>query len=502
MKIKHLKTRHIFESLRPGEYFIWNIQFQDGETKNVKIRWDETSQQDLEKHFGKPILNIDYNFGIHGDQDVVPDRSSYHADQDKAVRNQNDDRATGNKVYEATANRATRRAAEFGNIDQIMAKQHAEKPPAKKYEEIQYNGWTLKWSNVAGPEGKFKGLAIPSFNKFNPITIQAGSPEEAKESIQKSVDDFLNKITEIKSTSVTIDFNIALSRDVLHSQANPYAIIYGDQTGPQLFLSYKKEDGMHRTSDRRAIVHKTANPDAVQHSLVVSGKEAKEAGLKHARYTLGPKEDMGDGIMAFPLVYHSPVIGDNVRLSVPGITVVNKNLDEASLTELYKTKLNEFVKESAMSDIHQEISEYLNRPLRSFKAGKMDSDHLGDYITRYGELLARKYNTDVNSMQEMINKYVEGEVGNTPDPINEGDGPPKVGDTIRTKKMQMEGKVLKLGTNRAGYPEVFFKVADGRTMVAPVSNVVVIEKLADDELEVFEETYKARVDSFLSEIKD
>lgn len=56
---------------------------------------------------------------------------------------------------------------------------------------------------------------------------------------------------------------------------------------------------------------------------------------------------------------------------------------------------------------------------------------------------------------------------------------PEIGDTIRTKKMQMEGKVERVDTNRSGYEEVFFRIADGRLMKTPVENVVVIEKLSD-----------------------
>lgn len=64
---------------------------------------------------------------------------------------------------------------------------------------------------------------------------------------------------------------------------------------------------------------------------------------------------------------------------------------------------------------------------------------------------------------------------------------PSPGDNIRTKKMQMEGKVERLGKNRAGYDEVFFRLGDGRLMVTPLSNVIVVEKLADEECGICEE---------------
>lgn len=58
---------------------------------------------------------------------------------------------------------------------------------------------------------------------------------------------------------------------------------------------------------------------------------------------------------------------------------------------------------------------------------------------------------------------------------------PEIGDTVRTKKMQMTGKVEKL-ENHNGYPAVLFRIEDGRLMRAPLDNVVVVEKLADGEM--------------------
>ena len=58
---------------------------------------------------------------------------------------------------------------------------------------------------------------------------------------------------------------------------------------------------------------------------------------------------------------------------------------------------------------------------------------------------------------------------------------PRIGDTIRTKKAQMEGKVVKMeGRN------VFFKLADGRMMQTPITNVIVIQKLEDQDIELME----------------
>lgn len=56
---------------------------------------------------------------------------------------------------------------------------------------------------------------------------------------------------------------------------------------------------------------------------------------------------------------------------------------------------------------------------------------------------------------------------------------PVAGDSIQTKKMQMQGIVEYLGKNRAGYDEVFFRVADGRLMTTPLSNVIVVSKSSE-----------------------
>lgn len=59
---------------------------------------------------------------------------------------------------------------------------------------------------------------------------------------------------------------------------------------------------------------------------------------------------------------------------------------------------------------------------------------------------------------------------------------PTIGDTIRTKKMSMEGRIERIGRSKAGYDEVFFRTADNRLMKTPISNVTVIEKLADEQI--------------------
>lgn len=55
----------------------------------------------------------------------------------------------------------------------------------------------------------------------------------------------------------------------------------------------------------------------------------------------------------------------------------------------------------------------------------------------------------------------------------------EVGDTIRTKKKQIEGKIEKIVTNHAGDEIAYFRIADGRLMRTPLDNTIKIQKLAD-----------------------
>lgn len=76
--------------------------------------------------------------------------------------------------------------------------------------------------------------------------------------------------------------------------------------------------------------------------------------------------------------------------------------------------------------------------------------------------------------------------------LNE-DMEPKPGDIIKTKKMQMQGKVEKVEPY-SGYMAVYFRLEDGRLMRTALHNVTVIEKLADSEVEEVSEGFPYDVD--------
>lgn len=59
----------IAESLRPGEYHVWAVHFDDGTTGKIRVPSDEVSGEDIAKHYakqGKTVVKIDYNWEVQG----------------------------------------------------------------------------------------------------------------------------------------------------------------------------------------------------------------------------------------------------------------------------------------------------------------------------------------------------------------------------------------------------------------------------------------------------
>lgn len=104
-------------------------------------------------------------------------------------------------------------------------------------------------------------------------------------------------------------------------------------------------------------------------------------------------------------------------------------------------------------------------------------------IYDYYEQMKQQYSADLN----------EGPHLNTISAIASQAPDPKIGDVVRTKKMQMEGKVEKVEPYQ-GYMAVYFRTGDGRLMRTPLQNVTVIEKLADSEIEEIDETLPYDID--------
>lgn len=84
---------------------------------------------------------------------------------------------------------------------------------------------------------------------------------------------------------------------------------------------------------------------------------------------------------------------------------------------------------------------------------------------------------------ELRQEAIDAGLISAKDFYEDADQVPEIGNVIRTKKSDIEGKVERLGNN-----EVFFRLADGRLMKTPLDNVIVIEKLADEDDEILEAT--------------
>jgi hypothetical protein len=71
------KKTAVSESLSPGEYYLWTVKLDDGSTK--KMKWSssyhfpepEEINQHFEKKYGKKVVDVDFDFAIHGGQQKV-----------------------------------------------------------------------------------------------------------------------------------------------------------------------------------------------------------------------------------------------------------------------------------------------------------------------------------------------------------------------------------------------------------------------------------------------
>jgi hypothetical protein len=53
------------ESLKPGEYFIWTVYFDDGTSKRIKVKSDEFDPYAYYARRNETVVNVDYNWEIH-----------------------------------------------------------------------------------------------------------------------------------------------------------------------------------------------------------------------------------------------------------------------------------------------------------------------------------------------------------------------------------------------------------------------------------------------------
>lgn len=86
--------------------------------------------------------------------------------------------------------------------------------------------------------------------------------------------------------------------------------------------------------------------------------------------------------------------------------------------------------------------------------------------------------------------FVDPETGEIGEDANQV---PEIGNVVRTKKSEIEGKVERVDNNT-----VFFRMGDGRLMKTSLDNVVTIEKLADEDEELLEYTGTINRDEYMA----
>lgn len=53
------------ESLRPDEYYVWTVYFDDGSKKRIKVKSDEFDPYEYYAKQNKVVVNVDYSWDIH-----------------------------------------------------------------------------------------------------------------------------------------------------------------------------------------------------------------------------------------------------------------------------------------------------------------------------------------------------------------------------------------------------------------------------------------------------
>lgn len=57
------------DELKPGQYYVWTAKFDDGTSSRVKVTTDDFNAKDFYAKKGKNVINVDYDWTIHGTED-------------------------------------------------------------------------------------------------------------------------------------------------------------------------------------------------------------------------------------------------------------------------------------------------------------------------------------------------------------------------------------------------------------------------------------------------
>jgi len=223
---------------------------------------------------------------------------------------------TGNRV----GNTYEEKLSEFLDVEEGKAKKQPARPGATK--DDKYKGWNLRYQ-VRPREGsnEFEGMAVHSKSeKMQPIKAKGSSAEEVITDIKSQIDNMRGS-AQITAPRVTVDFNAQIAQDIIGHGGDIYAEISKIDGEPTLLLSSQDAGGMKLAQDRTATVNRREGKIG-QQAFAMSGAEARAAGLTHARYTLGKPFTYTEGVVGYPLVFHSEVYpGEIIPMGDSGVTI-------------------------------------------------------------------------------------------------------------------------------------------------------------------------------------
>ena len=191
-------------------------------------------------------------------------------------------------------------------------------------QDDKYKDWNLRYQ-LRPKEGRteFQGIAVHSKStKTKPISAIGNSAEEVLNKLRDAIETSRGT-NEIQSNRITVDFNSQLAKDIIGHGNDIWADIVKYNGTPLLLLSSENQGGMSIAQDRTALANR--HPDRLgQQAFSMSGRKAIDAGLTHARYSLGKPVEYTSGVMAFPLEFRSEVYpGDIVKMGDPGVTIAH-----------------------------------------------------------------------------------------------------------------------------------------------------------------------------------
>lgn len=222
--------------------------------------------------------------------------------------------------------------ADMSSFSDILGQQEVEKQaaaPRRKVVPIDYNGWTIKYRALSNPPQKGEKVDWVVYNHKN-VEKQKGQAMSDKEAVS-AAQEWINQgagETRNVTSRATIDFNADFTREF---GSDLYAGITNDKSGPALMVAYEPQEGLKKAHSRVTKDRETENTTKTL-CIPMNAKECSDAGLQaNTRYVLGAKDDMGGGLMLFPLIPHSVVQGkgDLHKLGKPGLTVGTERSSEA-----------------------------------------------------------------------------------------------------------------------------------------------------------------------------